>query len=204
MSQVVIKNPGKFIVFEGLDGSGKTTQAKLLTNNLIDKGKITKFTKEPTENINHYLKEYQNLKNSELLAYLIDREQHLKIIDPEILSGVNYVCDRFSWSTLAYQDFSTDTARQIYLDYFESFALEPDLYIYLDASIEQCLKHVETRSKKSKYETYENLCVTQQKYKQLIDQQKKIDPKKILVVEMNSDLVVVEQFILTEVLNRLF
>ena len=109
---------GKFIVFEGIDGSGKTTQINQLSKWLIDTDIIPKdnqlvITREPggTElgkSIRSLLLDTSIKKSpdsiTELLLYAADRSQHVnEIIRPTLNKGDWVISDRFCASTLAYQ-----------------------------------------------------------------------------------------------------
>ncbi|MDD4607000.1 MAG: dTMP kinase [Patescibacteria group bacterium] len=136
---------GKFIVFEGGEGGGKTTQIRLLKYYLEKKGYQIILTREPggvncplAEAIRHILvdPEYKSIDNkTELFLFLAARAQHVKeIIQPAIESGKIVLCDRFDGSTFAYQHF----ARGLNLDKIKEWNdwaknyLEPDLVILLD------------------------------------------------------------------------
>lgn len=98
---------GKFITFEGIDGSGKTTVAKRVTEDLVKKGYKVVYTFEPTDT---WLGE--NVKSSherevspftELLLFLADRASHTKQIREWLDDGTTVICDRYADSTYAYQ-----------------------------------------------------------------------------------------------------
>lgn len=103
---------GLFITLEGVEGCGKSTQIKLLSRFLSERGIEHVITREPGgteigDKIRKILLDVSNLKMeplTELLLYAASRAQHiLEIIKPAISSGKIVVCDRFYDSTLAYQ-----------------------------------------------------------------------------------------------------
>lgn len=105
---------GKFIVFEGIDGSGKTTQLKLLGEKLKDRGLPVLHTREPGgtrvgETIREILLNpaYSDLvPRAEALLYAAARAQHVaQVIMPALAAGTIVLCDRFLDSSLAYQGF---------------------------------------------------------------------------------------------------
>lgn len=105
---------GFFITLEGIDGTGKTTQAKLLAGNLDKRGFPVLLTREPggtllAERIRTILLELGEEKPvplAELLLYGAARAQHVaKIINPALAAGTIVICERFSDSTLAYQGY---------------------------------------------------------------------------------------------------
>jgi len=137
---------GFFITFEGIEGCGKSTQARLLYNYLTSKGKEALLTREPggtgiSEQIRQVLLDPQNKEmtpETELLLYLASRNQHTQqIIIPTLTSGKIVICDRYSDSTFAYQGaarkITLDTIKHI--DYFATHGLVPDVTIILDIPV---------------------------------------------------------------------
>jgi dTMP kinase len=105
---------GKFIVLEGIDGSGKTTQLKLLGEKLTDLGLPVLYTREPGgtrigEKIREILlnPEYSELDpRAEAFLYAAARAQHVaQVILPSLAEGKIVLCDRYLDSSLAYQGF---------------------------------------------------------------------------------------------------
>jgi len=107
----MIKNPysGKFIVFEGIDGAGTTTQANLLFEYLKGQGKKVHLTGEPTRSLIGGLIEgqisgdWQSSPECLQLLFTADRAHHLeKEIIPLLKKGITVICTRYIFSTLAY------------------------------------------------------------------------------------------------------
>lgn len=104
----------KFYVFEGIDGSGKTTLINILKEKLINKRFF--FTKEPCgTNFNHHMKELLHkvvLKNDYISQYLLfaaERSFHIKtIINEHLNNNYNVISDRFFHSSLVYQGLTVD------------------------------------------------------------------------------------------------
>lgn len=102
---------GYFIVFEGIDGCGKTTQLLLLAKYIINKDKYASvcITREPykSREVRKILKRNENpYKEAEKLAKLFvkDRKEHIReVILPSLKKGINVLCDRYKLSTLVYQ-----------------------------------------------------------------------------------------------------
>ncbi len=147
---------GKFITFEGLDGSGKSTQLDLTKNWLKDNGFSILISREPggtkigSEIRNILLNpRHKNLNpESELLLYLADRVQNLsESILPAKSEGKIVLCDRSHDSTVAYQGYG----RGIDLDVFESIysqyvkPYKPDFTILLNISPESVFKRLKER-----------------------------------------------------------
>ena len=143
---------GKFITFEGADGSGKTTQIEKIKDYLEKKGERCLLTREPggsdlgnkiREILLHYDGEIDSL--AELLLYMADRAQHVKkIILPALNSGITVLCDRYTDSSVAYQGYARglDTERIIRLNEIATDGLTPDLTIVFDVETETAIKRV--------------------------------------------------------------
>lgn len=136
---------GKFITFEGCEGSGKSTQLRLLSEYLKESGADFIMTREPggseiSEQIRNIILSGKNTSmcdECEALLYAAARIQHLKeTVEPALNAGKLVVCDRFVDSSLAYQGY----ARGLGLEFIESInrlALDeftPDLTVFLDIS----------------------------------------------------------------------
>ena len=148
---------GKFIVIEGIDGSGKTTQINQLSkwlcgNNLIPENNQLIITKEPGgtklgQSIRSLLLDTSRETNpdslAELLLYAADRAQHVnEIIRPSINKGDWVLSDRFSGSTLAYQGYGRQLDIKLIKD-LENIAtkgLSPDITFLLDIPVEESIK----------------------------------------------------------------
>ena len=122
-----------FIVFEGGDNVGKTTQAKLLAEYLKEKGEDVYLTFEPTKETDYgrEVRVATNLTNLERTCLMIaDRRWHVKKIKERLNDGYVVICDRYYWSSLAYNA-ECEISRQLILDSINEFALIPDLLFYL-------------------------------------------------------------------------
>ena len=141
---MILKN---FIVFEGLDGAGTTTQCKLLTSKLEN----AVFTCEPSDNavgtlIRQILRKEKSV-TADTLAYLFkaDRCEHLfgnNGIDRQIKDGKTVVCDRYLFSSLAYQSLGCDFDEIYQLN--KDFPL-PEIVFFIDTPVEECLKRINGR-----------------------------------------------------------
>ena len=147
---------GKFIVIEGIDGCGKTTQIEEISKWLPDSGLMGKNsklikTREPGGSLlgkklrNLILDNNKNNKPTplaELLLYSADRAEHVSKIIAPALKNENWVlCDRFSDSTLAYQGYGRNINREI-IKNIESIVCQgesPDLTIFLEISPEESI-----------------------------------------------------------------
>lgn len=167
--------PGKFIVFEGLDGSGKTTQARELGLFLKKKKYKVLLTKEPTKDnifgrkINDILNQKKKTTPLKLqVLFTKDRKWHLKnVIEPALKKGKIVICDRYFFSTFAFGGIDVDMEKLIKLN--EKF-LMPDLTFYIDVSPKECMERILKRVKSSKtafFEKEEKLKEVYKNYKLL-------------------------------------
>ena len=134
---------GYFITFEGVEGCGKTTQIKLLAEQLVALSFVTTLTREPggcpiADKIRTILLDAENRAMSpmaELMLYAAARAQHVnEIIVPALSSGNIVLCDRFSDATIAYQSFGRGIDRSV-IDILNTQACQgvtPDLTVLID------------------------------------------------------------------------
>ena len=156
---------GKFIVFEGIDGSGKTTQARLLSEYLESRGYKTALTAEPTAlPSGKALREALSgrVKKSECqmaVMFVDDRIAHnthpTEGIAALLEAGVTVICDRYYYSSLAYQGQSTDYEWVKSMNLLCPDIRQPDLCIYVDLLPKQSLERI-AKGRES-VEIYENL-----------------------------------------------
>lgn len=147
--------PGTFITFEGPDGSGKSTQFKLLAAYLREQGYDVLATREPGgtaigEQIRQVLHSLDNKEmhpRAEILLYCASRAQLVhQVIRPHLDKGGVVLCDRYADSTLAYQGYGRGLnlyVLRIILG-FATGGLKPDLTIYLDIDCEEGLRRRRT------------------------------------------------------------
>lgn len=158
-------NKGKFIVFEGIDGSGKTTQARMLAEYLEKNGRKPSLTAEPTAlPTGRALREALGgkIKRTECqmaVMFVDDRIAHnvhpTEGIAALLDSGVDVISDRYYYSTLAYQGQSTDYEWVKGMNINCPEIKKPDLCIYIDLLPEQSLERISNG--RDSVEIYENL-----------------------------------------------
>ncbi len=166
-----VKNyAGKFIVFEGLDGSGQSTQANLAVEYLRQKGHGALLTKEPTMNseagaiIDKVLRKKITMRSDFLQElYVEDRKKHLEArIIPALEQGETVVSDRYFFSTIAFGGIDLDMDWLIGLN--EDFIV-PDIVFILDVPVEVCLERISKRGEGFRYfEKAEKLWKTRANY----------------------------------------
>lgn len=143
--------PGKFIVIEGLDGSGKSSQVEFLVQYLKDRGKEVLFRSEPTSDL-PVGKKIRQVLRKEIVAtsmelqkmYVEDRTQHLseKVI-PALKDGKYVVCSRYAFSTIAYGTAAGLNTKML-MELNDHFLL-PDATIVISVSPKECIKRIEAR-----------------------------------------------------------
>jgi len=142
---------GTFISFEGIEGTGKSTQAKLLYNYLREKGADVILTEEPggtqiSVKIREVLLSVEHKEMSaltELLLYNASRAQHIQeVIMPALDRGAFVITDRFTDSTLAYQGYGRGLDLQLIdsIDLIATGSLRPDITLLLDLDVQTGLK----------------------------------------------------------------
>src|SRR5208283_4229012 len=140
-----------FITFEGIDFSGKSTQAQLLVDILQQFGYKTVLLREPggtliSEKIRELLLDTKHLEltqRTELLLFSASRAQLVsEIIRPALEAGTVVVCDRFYDSTTAYQGFGRgiDLAEVTSLNTIATGGLVPDLSVFVDVTVDEVLR----------------------------------------------------------------
>lgn len=154
---------GKFIVIEGLDGCGKSTQLRLIKEGLEQYGKRVYLTAEPT---NYETGEYIRRILSESLVkdmylqaalFLADRLEHITHpefgIEKYLSDGYTVVCDRYYYSSFAYQGTASDIDWVMRTNLECERVLKPDLCIFLDVNPDTCKSRIdEVRDRPELYE----------------------------------------------------
>ncbi len=148
----------RFITFEGIDGSGKSTQAKLLADHFSRRGDKVFLTREPGEGrlgeaIRTEILDQRDISidpYAELCLFCADRTQHVReLILPKLRDGYTVICDRYYDSTLAYQgsgrEIDPDLVRRMAMA--SSLGVEPDITFFLSIPVRQALLRLESREK---------------------------------------------------------
>lgn len=140
--------PGLYLVFEGLDGAGKSTQCLLLRDALEAQGWEVVLTREPTsepwgQKIRAMAQSGQEVSVEQEIDWFVkDRKQHIReLILPSLMAGKAVIQDRYYFSSVAYQGARGGDPGAIFAEH-QSFCPVPDLVFFLDISAEEGLRRV--------------------------------------------------------------
>lgn len=211
------KNPykGKYIAFEGIDGSGKTTQVNILKTHFVEKKKNVVLTKEPTTKppvgslIHSFIKGRIKIPAvSVQYLFAADRQIHQKeIIEPALEEGSLVISDRTFWSSVSYgildkkENFGELNNKEVLLvsesilSMYHQF-IAPDITFYIKVSPKTAMKRLMgIKRKKEYYETLEKLRDVEKGYDFLASKFK----NEIIVIDGEQPLEKVSE----EILNQL-
>jgi dTMP kinase len=152
----------RFIVIEGIDGSGKTTQTKCVADHLRTLGQSVEVTTEPTSStIGSVVRKLVLLDDcvsewTALYLFAADRCDHLDMmVKPALMKGKTVLCDRYVLSTLAYQATSDNGPTLEEAWRIHSHFRAPDLTVFVDIPVAIALKRLRHRAEVA-HERYEN------------------------------------------------
>jgi len=195
---------GKLITFEGIDGSGKSTQIKLISD-ILHKNNIDNIViREPggteiSEKIRDILLDNDNTisKYTEALLFLSSRSQLVnEVIKPALDRGCYILCDRYIDSTIAYQGYGRgiDLSQIKVLNDLAIESIYPDITFILDINVNTSLSRRLTKSKDRMEQVNENFLIKVRKaYLEIADDNKKrcivIDCNNKSIIDVNNELV---------------
>lgn len=205
---------GLFIVFEGIDGSGTTTQCRLLQSHLQERirGREVVVTAEPTSGPVGLL--IRSILRGRIvsrgpygpsapfdpralaLLFASDRLDHLRCeIGPLLRRGTTVICDRYVLSSLAYQGLDADLS---WLREVNRFAPEPDLTIFLDLPVEVAIERIARRGGYfERFEKKKTLELVAKAYRDLVAQ---VDPGRRLILDATLEEEVLAERVMETVL----
>lgn len=189
-----------FICVEGLDGSGKTTQAQMLTERLSQNYEAV-YTAEPSRGKTGTfirdccLYEEKRLPTaSEALLFAADRVEHVEgEVKPALAEGKLVICDRYVYSSLAYQ--GSAGLSLAWIKKINAYALKPDFAVFIDVAPDRVLERLQR--KKSVMETLE----IQQKVREVY--LKYVDRGELMLVDGDKPKDVVADALYSQVLSFL-
>jgi len=168
------KYSGKFIIFEGLDGSGQSTQSKKLYDFFRKKGRLTILTKEPVydnisgKKIRQVLRKNEQITPGKLqMLFVQNRKEHLnELIIPSLKKNIIVISDRYFLSTCAFGGINLNLEWLIKLN--NNFLL-PNIIFYLDVPVKVCLERIKKRGEDFEFfEEKKKLTKVRQNYRRLI------------------------------------
>jgi len=167
---------GFFICIEGLDGSGKTTQAKRLVRTLRRKGFDAVYTTEPSKGkVGRLIRRFVLNRNTrgpialEALLFAADRVDHVEAeVKPLLRQGKVVICDRYVYSTLAYQGAARLDPN--WIECINQFALKPDLALFIDVPVSVVVKRF--KKKRTVMENRKNMENVREFYLRLVQEQR--------------------------------
>ena len=196
---------GRFIVFEGIDGAGKTTQIELLAKRLREQGRAVYCTAEPTETVSggllrDALSGVSRRTVCEMAAmFVFDRINHnvnpVNGIQKMLGEGFDVICDRYYYSSLAYQGSGTDPEWVGNMNLGCPEIMRPDVCIFLDLTPEQSMARINRgRATQEIYENEEKLTQVRNQFYRVFDQLRERDNIQIVdayrsVEEIHNDIV---------------
>ena len=183
---------GLFITFEGIEGSGKTTQNQKLAAHLQELGQAIIQTREPGgtsfgTTVRQWVLDPNNHFShplTEVLLFYADRLEHLAtVIEPALADGKTVLCDRYVDSTWAYQVGGRRVSPQV-IDHLNDVAIrKPDLTILLDISEEEGIRRAKKRAQLDRFEQ-EEMAFHQRVRQAYLDRAAK-DPDRIVVISVD-------------------
>jgi len=199
---------GRFIVFEGIDGSGKSTQIKQISRRLKTSGYTVYSTFEPTDGpIGLLIRQMLSGKlatDQRTIASLFaaDRTDHLvnteNGIRHKVDQGAVVLCDRYYFSSYAYHAQYIDMEWVIHANSLNAEILRPDVTIFIDVDPKICFERI--KNSRSSFEMYEKIDIMKKvrtNYFKAFDILKGLET--IVVIDGNSTMEAVEDTILNEV-----
>jgi dTMP kinase len=154
------KSRGLFIVLEGLDGAGTTTQAKQLHKALLENNLKSCLTNEPTdEPVGKLIRDSlsgrltsptngERIRFSEAalgLLFAADRIEHSCWIEKIISKGTHVVCDRYIWSSIAYQSLDPTVSPERVVEINRGCAV-PDVTFLIEVPVKECIRRLKARN----------------------------------------------------------
>ena len=165
---------GKFIVFEGIDGSGKSTHARLLTERLAAEGHDVYLTREPSDGeagvlLRRCLTGASDMPEKAIAGlFMTDRIDHIMRPNDGLLArlerGQTVLCDRYYFSSFAYNSLFAPMEWIIEINRVALETLRPDLTLFLDIPPESFASRITERGERERYEKGETLRRVRENY----------------------------------------
>ena len=200
-----------FVTFEGIEGCGKSTQAKLLYEWLKENGHKVLLTREPggtkaAEEIRELILKHREETFppfAELCLYTAARAFHVEnLIRPSLEKGFIVVCDRFSDSTVAYQGYGRGLPLELInlMNREATKGLEPDITFLLDVPVEVGILRIKS---KAKDRIEEESLKFHQKVREGFLRIAEENPERVVVIDGTKDIGTIFSQVLNHVVRRL-
>ena len=201
--------PSYFITLEGPEGSGKSTQARMLAEELERAGLKVLLTREPggdpvSEDIRKILLDgldHSVLDRTEVFLYLAARAQHTEtIIRPHLEEGFVVICARYIDSTVAYQGYGSGLDLDLIhrMNSFATGGLTPDLTLLLDIDVEAGLK------RQNEWNRFERKAVDyHRRVREGFLEEARHHPERIVVIDASASIESVHHEIVRQVAEKL-
>jgi dTMP kinase len=194
------KQKGVFIALEGIDGSGKSTQAKRLASRLASLGIRCYQTREPTDSpigsLIHQMMTGRIAADNRVIAslFIADRVDHLLNgvdgICRKIDAGVAVVTDRYYFSSYAYHGVDLDMDWVIEGNRVSAQLLRPTLTVFLDLPVEKALERIECgRFHTELFEKKERLLAVRAKYFEAFDKLREVENVAVIDADQSERVV---------------
>lgn len=144
----------RFLVLEGLDGAGTTTQAAMLQDYFTKLNAGSFLTREPTDGpigkllrdvMSGRLMRYRMAEREMALLFAADRLTHSRLIESKLLTGSHVVCDRYLFSSLAYQTLDPSISAEWVTQVNQDFS-RPHMTVFLRVPVDECLRRIAARN----------------------------------------------------------
>ena len=186
---------GRFIVFEGIDGSGKSTTLAAVAAALRKEGhEVVEAREETTTEAGQWVKRAVAEKWDALATsflFMADRARHVIEIEKDLDAGKTVLCDRFLHSTLAYQSVTLEGRLPNPVAFLrhlhDGWCLQPDRVLLFRADPTRCLERIRKRGQATPYEKIEFLGRVQEAYAAL----GRAEPQRFHTIDAERDLVAV-------------
>lgn len=202
------QTPGRFLAFEGIDGSGKSTQLRLLLGRLQERGIRCRGTREPSDGpvgvmIRQILTGRMTADNRVIAGlFAADRLDHLVNARDGILEqvqgGVTVVTDRYYFSSYAYHSVDVDMDWVIDSNRLSAKLLRPDATIFLDVPVRRALERIgQNRAQTELFEKEDRLTATREKYLEAFARMK--GTEKVVIIDADAETAAVAERVWTAV-----
>ena len=185
---------GKFIAFEGIDGSGKSTQIQLLSNKLKEIGVYCYTTMEPTDSpigsVIHQIMTGRIKTDNKVIAglFVADRLDHLlnevNGVLPKIMEGTTVITDRYYFSSYAYHSVDMPMDWVIQANAQSKELLQPTVTIFIDVNPDNAIERIEkNRFHQELFEKKSRLIKVREKYLEAFEKLK--DEENFIIIDGN-------------------